>query len=332
LLAGLIDYAGLFPPASLSMADAVSRYARYRRGPHAWMLGRFIVPCRRLDELEADMHAQGLLADNDGGAASAVAAAAVSTTASAEAEPWRLSVLASDDAAADRVAIEAFNARHRASASGAGGAGAASRACIDTVEVKVDAAPDVSRIAGTLDGVPRLWFEVAPGPALGSMLEAMASVGQRAGAKLRTGGTTPDAIPAAGDVARFVLACTRAGVACKATAGLHHPIHGPHRLTYADDSPTAWMHGFVNLFLAATLARVLMPFHHTDETIVDALVALLAERDAQHFVWHDQDVEWRGRYQLGVRAIASTREAFAYSFGSCSFEEPIEDLEQLGWL
>ena len=44
LLAGLIDYAGLFPPAALSMEEAVRNYARYREGEHAWMLGRFVVP------------------------------------------------------------------------------------------------------------------------------------------------------------------------------------------------------------------------------------------------------------------------------------------------
>ena len=51
LLEGLVDYAGLFPPAALSMRDAVVRYGSYRRGPHQRMLGRFVVPVARLDEL-----------------------------------------------------------------------------------------------------------------------------------------------------------------------------------------------------------------------------------------------------------------------------------------
>ena len=52
LLEGLIDYAGLFPPAGLDMPTAVANYARYKSGPHAWMLGRFIVPVARLEEFE----------------------------------------------------------------------------------------------------------------------------------------------------------------------------------------------------------------------------------------------------------------------------------------
>ena len=51
LMTGAIDYAGLFPPAGLTMPDAVARFAEYRRGPHAWMLGRFVVPVARLGEL-----------------------------------------------------------------------------------------------------------------------------------------------------------------------------------------------------------------------------------------------------------------------------------------
>ena len=50
LLAGAIDYAGLFPPSQLSMSEAVLNYATYRNSNYAWMLGRFVVTAARLDE------------------------------------------------------------------------------------------------------------------------------------------------------------------------------------------------------------------------------------------------------------------------------------------
>lgn len=53
LLDSFIDYAGLFPPASVSMPDALRNFDDYRRGSEAWALGRFIVPASRLDELDA---------------------------------------------------------------------------------------------------------------------------------------------------------------------------------------------------------------------------------------------------------------------------------------
>lgn len=315
LLAGLIDYAGLFPPASLPMAEAVARYARYRRGENAWMLGRFIVSRARLEEFETQ--AEPLLSD----------AAADRTDGAAggrrREDSWRLAVLATDDLAADVAAIDAFNAR-RAAGTGAPGGGAA-MALIDTVEAKVAAAADVRRVAGVLPQALQLWFEVTPaeGPAFDATLAAIAELGERGGAKLRTGGITADAIPPPDLIARFLIACARAGVSCKATAGLHHPVRAAHRLTYADDSATALMHGFVNVFLAAAMAR--------QGAASDVLIALLDERDPRHFVWRDDHVTWKG-HRLDATALASARAAFARSFGSCSFDEPVDDLHRLGWL
>lgn len=54
LLDSLIDYAGLFPPASLSMEQAVRNYDQYRRGEYAWALGRFVVPDARSKEVPGD--------------------------------------------------------------------------------------------------------------------------------------------------------------------------------------------------------------------------------------------------------------------------------------
>src|SRR5580698_9340300 len=50
LLERLIDYAGLFPPAALSMKEAVRNYAAYRAGENRWALGRFVLPVARFDE------------------------------------------------------------------------------------------------------------------------------------------------------------------------------------------------------------------------------------------------------------------------------------------
>ena len=50
LLAGAIDYAGLFPPSQLSMEEAVLNFAKYRQTAESWMLGRFVCPVSALDE------------------------------------------------------------------------------------------------------------------------------------------------------------------------------------------------------------------------------------------------------------------------------------------
>jgi hypothetical protein len=44
LLHRAIDYAGLFPPAALDLQTTVSNYQKYLDSPHAWALGRLVLP------------------------------------------------------------------------------------------------------------------------------------------------------------------------------------------------------------------------------------------------------------------------------------------------
>ena len=90
--------------------------------------------------------------------------------------------------------------------------------------------------------------------------EPRAACSQRSGAAGRARRSAPAAscprrsrTPA--DVARFIAACAAAGVAWKATAGLHHPVRAEQALTYEPASPRAVMHGFLNVFAAAAFAR-----------------------------------------------------------------------------
>jgi hypothetical protein len=211
----LIDYAGLFPPAALSMEDAVRNYARYRGGEYAFALGPFVVPKDRVDEVPRD---------------------------------FPLTILGVDEVK------DLGTARDRA-----------------FVEITDNA-----------------------------LIPELAGRGLRA--KIRTGG---DAVPSIEHVADFIRACNSAGVAFKATAGLHHPIRN------------GAIHGFVNVFLAAAM--------------IDQADEILREEDASAFAFTDDFAKWRDQ-KVSTEQIANTRENFALSFGSCSFEEPIDDLKALGWL
>lgn len=148
-----------------------------------------------------------------------------------------------------------------------------------------------------------------------SLLDAIQRHGQRA--KIRTGGITPDAFPAVDDVAEFLRACKARGVAFKATAGLHHPLRCVKPLTYEPNAPTGTMHGFLNVFLAAAM--------------LDRADEILAENDPRAFTFDDEKVTWRG-HSVTTDDLTILRRDFATSFGSCSFEEPINDLKELGWL
>jgi hypothetical protein len=53
VLPRLFDDAGLFPPAKLPMAEALAAHARALAGPHSRVVGPFLCPATRLDEIDA---------------------------------------------------------------------------------------------------------------------------------------------------------------------------------------------------------------------------------------------------------------------------------------
>ncbi len=121
-------------------------------------------------------------------------------------------------------------------------------------------------------------------------------------------------------LADFITGCAERRLAFKATAGLHHPVRSMQPLTYQDGATRAVMHGFVNVMMAAGLAW-------RGER---KLVAVLAETDPQAFRFDDR-AHWRDQ-SIDAAEIEDARQNFVHSFGSCSFEEPVHDLERLSWL
>lgn len=297
LLEGLIDYAGLYPPASLAMPAAVRNYAHYRAGGTGWMLGRFVCPAGALEEFSrlADP-----LLPRDAGAI-----------------PWRLTAVSSGDIATDITAIVAFNARHRVCFEECG-------ALVDTYEARV---ADAAALAVLHETVPRelVTYAEIPLAQISTLVPLLAAAGRRA--KLRAGGVTAEAFPAADAVIAFLQTCLAHGVTAKATAGLHHPMCGAYRLTYADNAPTGRMFGYLNVFLAAA--------HLAQGGSAAEATQLLQESDpdtlsADEFGirWHHDDTV----VSLDRALLQRVREQVLVSFGSCSFTEPVDEIRAMGWL
>jgi hypothetical protein len=312
LLQGLIDYAGLFPPAALDMHTSVDNYASYRTGNQAWMLGRFICPASRLEEFEA--------------------AAAAHLTPDA---PWPLSILARGGA--NRAAfLETLDEDARAlRASFERLRGAANP---DTVELKLpplegdpraevatllaEAAEHLAFAGSPLDHafleIPlgADWEEFVPRAMEGIAAHNREEPPVPVGAKIRTGGVEASAFPSPAQVAGFLVAARDAGVAIKATAGLHHPLR------HFAASVNTRMHGFLNLFGGAALL-------HAGAVDRAALTRLLEDQDPSHFEFDAIGFTWQGHHAANAD-LARTRHGAALSYGSCSFTEPLEDLEALG--
>jgi len=293
LLDGLIDYAGLFPPAALSMEPTVKNYDAYRRGEQSWLLARLVMPVARLGEFEA---ALGQV-----------------TAAGANSAPWRVTSPLGPNVEADIARILEFNRRHAAST------GSSPAILIESVEMRAANAAEIRAAASLIPKELRAYFEIPLSDGLENSLAAIAEAGARA--KVRTGGEAPEMFPSSADLAHFFELCAAAGVPFKASAGLHRPMRGEQRYNYKPDSASGIMHGFLNVFLAAAFVR--------DGMRERDAAALLAELAPEAFLWEDKGAAWRG-HCIGNKQLATARRSFCLTVGSCSFAEPRDNLKALG--
>jgi hypothetical protein len=166
----------------------------------------------------------------------------------------------------------------------------------DVVEIKAIAAAEIRVPQGAT-----AYFEAPE-----ELIPTIAAAGGRA--KIRMGGSS---VPDSRDVARFMLRCVHARIGFKATAGLHHPVRSSE------------MHGFLNTLMAACLV-----WHGAAESLAQDV---LEDTSPESFHFDDDGAAWRDR-RLTVAQIADARKNFIAGFGSCSFEEPTQDLRDLGLL
>jgi hypothetical protein len=319
LLTRIIDYAGLFPPARLPLDVALRNYARYRSEPEAWMLGRFICPAARLREVTA-LHEEGQAGPPM--LFSALGRGGASTT----------EFLAGLEADLD--AIDTFRTPH------------GERVIVDVLEVRLPAEvlhpAHQEAVLGLLSSVAELIYEVQRPSLSGIFFEAALGADWRAtlsavvaavaednrlgthsahwtgGLKQRCGGSTAAEFPSPEQVAFAITVCRAAGVSLKFTAGLHHPFR------HFDRGLQTPMHGFLNVFVAGVLAYA----RRLNEEQVRGIVA---DEDAGHFTFDETGLSWK-EWRATTEEIAAIRGKAVLSFGSCSFDEPRDDLRALSLL
>lgn len=299
----LVDYAGLFPPANLPMEQVVANFATYLNRADSGMLARLIIPVARLAEFETA--AADLLPKKQG------------------LQPWRISgLIPSVDAPNEAFkfamsGIEQFNERHRIPENGL--------AVVDVVEVK---APSRDLIIETAEQMPvelKAFMEIPHDQPPAELISTIGDQNSAAGglrffAKIRTGGVTPELIPPIEQVAGFIFDCAEHFLGFKATAGLHHPVRNEHQLTYEPNAPKGTMHGFLNVFVATCFA-----FSGANrETIIE----ILSSGNPELFRFDDHGLYF-GEHTVSATRIKAIRNQFAISFGSCSFDEPSQELDAL---
>jgi hypothetical protein len=295
LLEQSIDYAGTFPPCSLELEPALRNQAQYVRDPDAWMLGTFVLAMGKFDAAAGNLS----LFDRE--------------------HPLLISALEAKTANADEFSntlkiaaekIRSFSAEH-----------------VDLVsarQLEMPLSQDVdlgslAKARSVLEGLKLQAFWETPVDSAEETIALLAEHNSTTGAaqfgyKLRTGGVTADAFPASQQIARALVAAAKQRVPIKFTAGLHHPIR-----QFRDEVKTK-MHGFLNVLGAAVLAAE----HQWDEQQTSKM---LEDENGTSFSFSDALFAW-GKWKIATDQI-KTRRKLVTSFGSCSFDEPREDLRAL---
>lgn len=300
LVTNLIDYAGIFPPAKLPLAEAFPKYLEYRKGKYSWMLSRFIIPAALLPELSKTL-----------------------TNVTLEDVPIHLSIIArggESDLKDDVSSLTEFAKKNEG------------RFTADVFEIKLPDTDNIfdfmvsscNRIKDTFKHEIKCFFET--GTTLKSIevtAEALRKYNDDesnnpAGLKLRTGGEQPETFPSPELTARFIKTCKDYKLFFKCTAGLHHPYR------HYNEGVKAHMHGFINVFGAAAM----LDYHNIDE---DTVLAMINDENAVSFNFRDEELEWNG-LTIPTGKITLARKEFCISYGSCSFYEPVEDLQKLNLL
>lgn len=221
-------------------------------------------------------------------------------------DEWQITVIGSSLAtfSEDRKAIDAFQAT-------SGG-----KAAVGGYEVRASPAELTSAaLKGLVDAdFDDVYVELPLGSDSIPALELLAS-GNLVGAKARAGGPEAAAFPDVSTLATFLQHCIQLELPFKLTAGLHHPIRR------FDSSVNAEMHGFLNVALAGAFSLA----HDLRRSEIEQL---LTESDASRFTFSDFEIAWN-EFDIGIDAIDEFRELFG-SIGSCSIDEPVQDLTALG--
>lgn len=293
LMTGAIDYAGLFPPAKLGMAEAVAEYLETKSGADAWVTDKFVIGAKAFEEFEAELERQAGGFEGDLEVECSLVTAPVVSGEQAHQVFHRIE--------------ECLDAP---------------RARVEALEIKM---PTGKALTGCLKALAKegledlelpFYFEFSWDEEAGYAIEESAAFFEAVGFKARTGGVTADLFPSALDVAKFLVAMASLDTPFKFTAGLHEPIR------YEDRELGVMRHGFLNVMLAGALAL--------EQDLNEAEVEeVLLNQGPTAFSFGDEGVNVLS-HRLSVAEIEEFWESFG-GFGSCSVREPLDGLKRLGY-
>src|SRR6185503_2621034 len=223
-------------------------------------------------------------------------------------EPWCVSALVGTADHSETIAAALVDLHHRPRT-----------VRVEAVEAVAGSADDIARLGRIWPTEFERYVEIPADSDPAPLMAALSAAGLFA--KIRAGGVTPDRFPSTAQMARFLVRARDASVPMKATAGLHHALRGDYRLTYEPESARATMHGFLNLVLAATLLAA----GKIDEELAEAC---LDDDRPEAFKLSGRAGSWLNGV-VTYSELSHARRSLLRSVGSCSFDEPVAEIDAL---
>lgn len=275
VLRGLCDDAAIFPPGNTPLAHAVPEHILHHRSDYAALVGAFVISSAKLVELPPLVSALPRTSLSVSVTVPFPQEAQAVVTSVALLPPLRLAGL-------EVQVPESMNPR-------------------EVIPALDEAVAGVDVVGGAVD----VYVEIPRDERRNELLALLGATPYRA--KFRTGGVRADLYPSEEELALAIQAVANAGVAFKATAGLHHAVRN------TDAQRGCEQHGFLNLLLATDAA-----VRGADR---EQIRGLLAERDGAALVARLGDLP---------AEQAKRARAFFRSYGTCSVAEPLAELVDLG--
>jgi len=322
---GIIDYAGMFPPAKLPFAESFENFLLYRESNHRDFLARFVLPLDAFAPFCDAMSANPQ--PNHPVHITTLGGEKHKELTSVEEFSLELSYLKSlQESHPNDLVIDSYEVR-------------LSVPMLSALAIDPNRDAAIGKLGKFGDDVvtslqnrendglicffelPYNGFTVAA-PTFEMVTEVLSRINvslnklgvkARVGLKLRCGG---ERIPPSYLIAAILKQCIERKLPFKATQGLHHPYFSNSR----DEK-----HGFISLFAAGIIAC------SNPQLTEEQLAEIVSEGKPEKFVFSDNELVWDGKYHATNQQIEEARHILI-SFGSCSFEEPLDDLKASGLL
>ncbi len=291
----LIDYAGLFPPANLNLNKALKKYREYIECDDSWIMSQFVIHLNDLENISKDD--MEIFNDNF---------------------QLDFSVL-SENLENDIEKLNQFKNQF------------SNKVKFSGLETLICQSDDLYNLLTSTNITIQnnnlklsSFFELSYDKNwLKGMFIAVKTISKfnklnktNFGFKLRCGGIKANMFPDSNLVSNTILNCIKDNVPMKFTAGLHHPFR------HFDDNINTKIYGFFNIFIGAMLAQKY-------KFKCSQLNQILLDENEYSFIFYEDKIKWKN-FHITNDEIKQFRKSQFISFGSCSFDEPREDLIKLG--